>query len=188
VPGGHNSKSTPAQSFGTLAATLFEITVKMKILLFSALVFFQTVCIAQDYRFKPMIAATMDTSTKMQVLDCCSRTCPDSITGIWIITPKEILILEKYFKKILTLETELCCGINNIDSLNSYAFQYLGVWRNSKKLIFINAFSKSILKYFPKSKKLNKYPMLWCDGGNDFWGALFDVEAKEFIFLAINGH
>ena len=135
-----------------------------------------------------MIAAIMDTSTKMELLHCCSRTCPDSITGVWVITSKEKVTLEKHFKKILTLETELCCGVNNIDSLNSYAFQYLGVWQNSKKLIYINAFQKSTLKYFPKRKKLSKNPMLWCDGGNDSWGALFDIETKEFIFLAINGH
>jgi len=160
----------------------------MKILFIALFLAFQLSSSAQPYHYRPAIAAIMDTSTKEEILYCCSRACPDSITSVWKPTSKEIKMLEQNFKKILFYKTDLCCGDNNIDNLNKYAFQYLGVTRNEKKLIFINAFTTSTLKYFPKSKKLDKTPIMWCDGGNDFWAALFDLTRKEFIFLAINGH
>jgi hypothetical protein len=159
----------------------------MKILILFFLLPFQLFSFAQQYQYKPAVAVIMDTSTKKEMLYCCSRECPDSITGVWQLTSKEINILGQNFKKILFYETELCCGNSKINSLTPYAFQYLGVIRNEKKLIFINSVAKSILKYYPKFKKQNKHPMMWCDGGKDFWAALFDPEKKEFIFLAING-
>ena len=75
-----------------------------------------------------------------------------------------------------------------VKDLDGYGFQYLGVTIKNKRYIYINAFyvvSKKDLK--EEYKNWKKEPIVVCDGGEGFWGVLFDIETLEFSELAFNG-
>ena len=76
---------------------------------------------------------------------------------------------------------------NRIINLRNYAYQYLGVTIAQKNYIYINAFqlkaNKSVDEVHPTWKTS---PVKACDGGSMFWGALFNLETKEFSQLTFN--
>ncbi len=43
------------------------------------------------------------------------------------------------------------------------------------------------MKKFNPSFDPAKTALIVCDGGNSFWGVLYDVETKEFSLLSFNG-
>ena len=99
--------------------------------------------------------------------------------------------MESNFLKLDSLTTAECCIIGGkLKGVNGYGFQYVGVIIKERKYIYINAFPVSdieMLKKYGQSIDLTKTPMGACDGGLDFWGALFDIETKTFSQLSFNG-
>lgn len=143
----------------------------------------------QSLQFKPSFDFTLDTLYGSTLLKQCSRSVPKDINGFWLIHSTEIQTLENNFKSINKLTAKGCCITNaKIDSLEHFAFQFLGVLIKGKKFIYINAFPLDEIKFL-KDRHLDatKTPVVVCDGGNNFWGVLFDIETKQFSFLAFNG-
>jgi hypothetical protein len=59
----------------------------------------------------------------------------------------------------------------------------------NKKYIYINAFPASEIEILKKQgQDPSKAPMIVCDGGEGFWGVLFDIESKTFSNLSFNGY
>ena len=144
----------------------------------------------QTYSFKPKLSISFTSSKGKALLNCCSRKAPDSIKGYWTLTPEDIIKLEMNFKKIYSVQSSVCCSEGTkIENLKSIAFQYIGIWQNSKKRIYINAFPESEA-YLYKKQGLNvkNRPVTVCDGGISFWGAVFDLDSLVFTFLAFNGN
>ncbi len=144
---------------------------------------------SQNLIFKPSFGVALDTSYGSTMLDQCSRSIPENINGFWTISLSEIAILEDNFKKIDTITAKECCFINaKVDRIERYAFQYIGVIIKGKRFIYINAFPLDEIKSLKeRGYDPTKYPLVACDGGDYFWGVLFDIEAKQFSFLAFNG-
>lgn len=142
----------------------------------------------QASKFKPSFSVVFDSLRGPELITQCTRDTPNNISGYW--TPKEsdIKILENNFKKIYKYPKNKCnVWPGKIKKLESFAFQYLGVTINKNKLIYINAFPSKEANFF----KLNDldprtYPRTVCDGGAFFWGTLFDIITKKFVFLAFN--
>jgi hypothetical protein len=113
----------------------------------------------------------------------CSRENPPKIDEIWVPDLNTILRLESQLKVIEALTPELCCLANvKITDVFKYYRQYVGIVSNGKRLIYINAF---LLNKPPKDWKTE--PVIVCDGGEGFWGAVFDPQSGEFSALSING-
>ena len=142
----------------------------------------------QNLKFKPSFGVTLDTSYGSELFKPCSRSVPDSVSGFWNITFKEIESLEESFKTIKTITAKDCCFTEaKVDSLETFAFQYLGVTINGKRFIYLNAFPMADIKHLRKRDyDPAKYPVVVCDGGDYYWGALFDIETKQFSHLAFN--
>jgi hypothetical protein len=90
----------------------------------------------------------------------------------------------KQYTLLLTLR--LLGGV--IKNIKDYCFQYVGLVINNKKYIYINAFqieSAHDLDSFYKDWKTS--PVIVCDGGDSFWGVLYDLETGLFTKLSING-
>lgn len=79
----------------------------------------------------------------------------------------------------------------NIEPLNEYGYQYIGLIINDQRYIYINAFLLNIFYGHDDFETIYKdwqtKPIIFCDGGNGFWGVLFDVNTKLFSQLSING-
>ena len=113
----------------------------------------------------------------------CSREFPGKLDGGW--TPPESAIneLEKKIGALFEMESDLCCGQGKIKhGMHEYKYQYGGIIINGEKLIYINAIHSS-----KSSGNWKKTPIVYCDGGKSFWGALFNPNSGVFSGLAFNG-
>lgn len=143
----------------------------------------------QDNSYKPKYSTTLDLSKGERLLRQCSRWTPKNISEYWIPTENDIARLEKQFMNVKEIKATACCLINGtIQTLDNFAFQYIGVTIKKKKYIYLNAFhldEEDDLNTFYKSWKTD--PIVMCDGGNYYWGVLFDLDRLKFSDLAING-
>ncbi len=71
-----------------------------------------------------------------------------------------------------------------IEDLQRYAFQYLGVIIKGKKFIYVNAFPKERME--GENEISTGKLVSVCDGGFDYWGVLFDVKTASFQKLSVN--
>ena len=140
--------------------------------------------VKSEYSFKPKNSVILNSKEGQTLVHPHSRDAIDSVEGFWIVTDKDVRRLEDNFKKVTTLKT----NYSKLSSLETYAFQYIGVVRNGKKFIYINAFPANYAERKDLyTKDWTKQPIIVHDGGNGFWGVLFDVEKQEFSSLSING-
>jgi len=131
----------------------------------------------------------LDSSRGHAVMDQCSRSVPKNVSVFWNPTQSDMKKIEQNLKKLLSLKASACCLMGyKLDSLNGYAFQYVGVVVKKKKYIYINAFRAGsddyLIRFFEKWKT---DPIIACDGGSGFWGVLYDIENSTFEQLAFNG-
>jgi len=144
----------------------------------------------QNVNFKPSFSTTIEASKASKLLNQCSRSTPKNIKGFWTPTQNDIEILESNFGNITKITSKECCFVNaKVDSLQNFAFQYVGVVVNGKKLIYINAFPlEDIVRFKQVNYDPSKMPVVACDGSSYYWGALFDPQTKQFSSLAFNGY
>jgi hypothetical protein len=134
--------------------------------------------------FKPKNSISLNSKEGQTLVYPYSRDDVDSVEGFWIVTDKEVELVENNFKKVTTLKP----NYSKLSSLDTYAFQYIGVVRNGKKYIYINAFPAFYAeRKDPFTRDWTKQPIKVHDGGNGFWGVLFDIEKQKFSNLSING-
>jgi len=118
---------------------------------------------------RPIIAA--------QVLDTCSRPSPGReagrVSGYWAPSRQQVDQLEA---KLATLETQ-------VPHVMDFDRQYVGIELDGKRVIYINAF------HLPEDNRLRpaREAVRVCDGGAQFWGAVFDPASGTFNELQFNG-
>ncbi|MCC4611685.1 hypothetical protein LL963_06175 [Xanthomonas campestris pv. esculenti] len=111
-----------------------------------------------------------------QVLQTCSRDSParhpGQITGYWAPNHQQIEQLESRQDALTP----------TIAEPREFDRQYVGVVIGGQQLIYINAFK---LPNTPQMKPANEAVQA-CDGGNMFWGALYDPQTGAFSQIAVN--
>ncbi|MTI19633.1 hypothetical protein E1176_01225 [Fulvivirga sp. RKSG066] len=138
--------------------------------------------------FKPDYATALDAEAGTELLNQCSRSTPDNITDFWMVTDTEVVLLEQNFRKLTRLKSSGCCysGVK-IKSLRKFGYQYIGVTIKGKRYIYINAFHIDKNSFEQWYKNWETEPIVFCDGGDYFWGVLFDLKSEKFKDLNING-
>ena len=68
--------------------------------------------------------------------------------------------------------------------LANYGMQFVGVSRNNRPHIYVNAFCHDLGM---SSQKLQEHLVMVLDGGGCFFNVLYDPEARAFSDLAFNG-
>jgi len=139
--------------------------------------------------FIPNYSVILPLEQGEKMMQQCSRTVPDNIEKFFNPTKQDIQLLEENFVKLLTVKSTNCCfpGIK-IKDLNNYGFQFIGIVINSEKFIYINAFYYETIDEFSTFyKNWQTQPVIWCDGGDSFWGVLFSLNKKRFSQLSVNG-
>lgn len=118
---------------------------------------------------RPIVAA--------QVLDTCSRDSPakhaDGVSGYWAPSRAQVDALES---RLSQLQPAIA------DPAGS-SRQYVGFVSGGRQLVYINAFT------LPDHEKVNpaREAIRICDGGEQFWGAVYDPEHGTFSDVARNG-
>ena len=151
-----------------------------------------SICIvssAQNYKYKPENSVILDSSQGKGLLVQCSRRTPQHITGLFNLDTGHIKKLENNFKKIFQKKDRSCCVRGfAVSNLKDYAFQYTGIIIHRTKYIYINAFRlPSQLQAVNFFESWKTEPVMVCDGGDDFWGVLFNLKTETFSQLAFNG-
>ena len=160
----------------------FSTLVKLTIILIPYFTYSQTT------KFKPLFGVIFDSLKGPELINQCTRDTPQNINSFWTPTEGDVKILEKNFKIIYKYPKNKCkVWPGKVKKLENFAFQYLGVLIKKNRLIYINAFPANEVNFF-KNNDLDprNCPRTVCDGGNFYWGALFDIKTKKFVFLAFN--
>ena len=111
----------------------------------------------------------------------CSREAPSAQGSIWIPTRIQIQELEHALRQ--HLEGEQRKGALALPPGTRYRGQYAGFTRNGVRFIYGSFSAEGVLR----DQKLNGEPVVWCDGGSQFWGIVYNTSTKAFTELQING-
>jgi hypothetical protein len=128
-------------------------------------------------------AVILDPSQADSMVRQCSRSAPEKHSGTWQVSEAVVAQLELDLPKLAQLTTDACCKRDgSVSAPEAYFRQYVGIVVDGKPLVYINAF-KSNWSNAPWREKA----LVMCDGGDDYWGALYDPETRRFLALSING-
>jgi len=118
---------------------------------------------------RPVVAA--------QVLDTCSRSGPGRepgrVTGYWAPSRQQVEQLEA---QLPSLEAQ-------VPKAADFDRQYVGIEMDGRQLIYLNAF------HLPDDADIDpaRDAIRVCDGGAQFWGAVFDPASGRFSDVQFNG-
>jgi len=115
----------------------------------------------------------------------CSRPGPGRISSGWDPTADQIAQAEGRFPGLVT-------AMGRPDRpLDEYYRQYLGVVIAGRRLIYVNLFPRMLVERPERFGGANDF---WrtvfvraCDGGDAFWGVLFDPQTLRFSAPEFNG-
>ncbi len=107
----------------------------------------------------------------------CSRPPLTNIKGHWVPSSNQLSKLEKQLDQYLSAKyPEIRKNIGQL------YFQYAGLIRNKKKIIYIN----TIDHYTQTNPDWRHTAMIVCDGGDMFWGLEYDPNTEEFSEMSFN--
>jgi uncharacterized protein (DUF779 family) len=134
-------------------------------------------------------AAVLPSEQARHVLQQCSREAPQSVEGVWTVSPAVVAQLERDLPTLSTLVSQNCCGRgSSVSNPATYYRQYAGVTIDGHNDVYINAFrDHPIYMHRSDEDRWRSEPVLVCDGGASFWGVLYDPETRQFTQLSFNG-
>jgi hypothetical protein len=132
------------------------------------------------------VAFAVLSSTQVTHLErLCSRESPGRISSGWDPAFSQIALAEARLHSFVTANRRPS------RPLGEYYRQYLGVVIDGRKLIYVNLFPRSLVERRELGGVLRDH---WrtdfvdvCDGGDAFWGVLFDPAARRFFSPRFNG-
>jgi hypothetical protein len=128
-------------------------------------------------------SVVLSTDQARNVLKQCSRNTPTQVDGTWPISKEVVADLERDLPKLSQRTKD-----ESVDHPETYLRQYVGITIRGKKYVYVNAFSDSVVSLDRRHGESWKYEaIIVCDGGDGFWGALYDPESGQFSDLAFNG-
>lgn len=159
-----------------------------KIALIVAMIFYCFLGNAQN-SFVPAYSTILKADKGKAIMAQCSRSIPEGVTDYFDLTDADVAKLDSNFKKVLYIKSEGCCIVrSSVKNLDKYAYQFIGVIVGKQKFIYINAFAIDNSKNPVQLKAgWQENPVIVCDGGSSFWGAMFKISDSTFSELAING-
>ena len=126
----------------------------------------------------------LPSSQTRQLERLCSRDVPGRVSGGWDPTLAQVVEAESRLSRFI-VETRRPDRPLNED----YYRQYLGVVIGRERLIYINLFPRSLVERREAAGRDH-----WrtnfvdvCDGGDAFWGVLFDPQSLRFLSPRFNG-
>jgi hypothetical protein len=119
----------------------------------------------------------------------CSRANPPAFRTTWKPGAAQIKALEDNWDALRETAPALCCNNRaRVGDIGDYYRQYLGIVVGDRRLIYINAFESRFLDRVETRKgRWRRMAMVICDGGESFWGAVYDPATGTFSELAFNG-
>src|SRR2546428_6255704 len=118
----------------------------------------------------------------------CSRDNPPRFDGTWRPSQQDITDVEAQLPQLHGLRAALCCIPGaRVTNVHDYYRQYVGLIVGGHNVIYVNAFAARLRQLFDPDDRWRTEPVMACDGGEAFWGAIYDPATKTFSSLAFNG-
>jgi len=128
---------------------------------------------------KPNQAVVLDSTCAETITNQCSRDC-FKIDSSWNPGIEDIRDMELNYWSLYELSKK---NISAISDINRFYRQYAGIYYKGVKLIYINAMPVEE----NMCRNLDKEPCIICDGGTEYWGALYNPKTNKFSRLSFNG-
>jgi hypothetical protein len=138
-----------------------------------ACVLMVAICLSGCSAVADVDVAIISADRAPEILKQCSRPTPEA-TGFWTPDDDVVAQAESHLDQITRLP-------GNINEPRRYLRQYIGILVDGKRLLYINAGADRRHLEHPTD------PLVMCDGGRGYWGAVFDATLGEFRDLRING-
>ena len=139
------------------------------------ILFFSSILYSQEQ--KPFVVLRSADAKVFKNL--CSRTGLPKFDSAWQPSEGDIRTMESRLSRISLLQEKQ--RNVKIEHPEQYFRQYVGIILGKRKLIYINAFCIAVTSWRQRGVNV-------CDGGNCFWGVLYDSETHEFSDLNVNGN
>jgi hypothetical protein len=128
-----------------------------------------------------------------ELLKQCSRETPSGITAIWSATQADLAKVDSLLPRLV--EMKLAAAITEgspIDQAHSrgntdYYAQIVGVQRGSERLLYVNGIHASMFKDHSDSTGWRRHAIYVCDGGEGYFGVLFNPATGRFSDFHFNG-
>jgi hypothetical protein len=148
----------------------------MRALIIIAIALLGTACSFAKPGLPPHVAI-LQANQASEALKQCSRPSPSAVSGGWDVSPEIAAQIEADLPKLS----------GQMHGVNPQVFyrQYVGIVQAGKRRVYINAFAPDTLEKHDDSWETK--PTGACDGGNLFWGAVYDPVTHQFSELEFNG-
>lgn len=119
-----------------------------------------------------------------EMLRLCSRLGPrvEDVEGTWEVPEDVVARLEADLLKLRRLRASCCIRGLRIRRPEELFRQYLGIVLDGRRVVYVNFFGEE--ESFPHWQAR---AVQVCDGGDYFWGAIYDPVSRRFSQLAVNG-
>jgi hypothetical protein len=114
----------------------------------------------------------------------CSRPGPPAFEGTWTPTPAQVAALRQQLPRLVGMKANGCCLVGaRIKALAGVRVQVVGLeLAGSRRVLYLNGRNDSTAGESWRTKAWTV-----CDGGDGFWGVVFDPATGAFSGLAFNG-
>jgi hypothetical protein len=116
------------------------------------------------------------------VVQQCSRPAPTAIDGTWVPDEATLAELDRQIPRVARMSATCCTVGLKLRSVSDSYVQYVGIVLNGRRYIYVNGVRGS-----EPPPNWRHIPVMACDGGSYFWGALYDPETRRFSEFAVNG-
>jgi hypothetical protein len=115
------------------------------------------------------------------LLSQCSRETISQPDSFWVPTGSDVASIESALPAFLSRP-----GVRSPRApLSAYYRQYVGVVAHGKRLVYVSFFDGSSMK--DSDTRWRKEAVNVCDGGDHYWGIVFDVDSRSFEPPRFNG-
>jgi hypothetical protein len=138
-------------------------------------------CAQQDQRYAVLPQSQAKTLIGTQLFGL-----PGKVTGAWKPKEEDITAIEASLSQISDLSRKSYPPDRQIEYPAGYFRQYLGLLEGSGRLIYVSAFCGVNSDQPFRGWRSSLIDV--SDGGKCAWQALYDVSAKRFVAVSVNGY
>ncbi|NHZ40142.1 hypothetical protein [Massilia aquatica] len=139
--------------------------------------------LALPYVWLPTGTSTVSLWWAADTFKQCSREAPQGGEPYWLPTGQQIFDLE--LRLWALMRDRDARGLRAPRKFQQFQRQYIGFTRNGERLIYANVYPQD--DYGWEAWTLFNKPVLICDGGNFFWGIVYNPATGKYEEPSFNG-
>lgn len=132
----------------------------------------------------PSRGVVLPESLAIALLQQCSRPTPVATDTAAAPTAAEVAEIERLLPRAIRLAHP---AVPDSVSVDVFYRQYVAIQVDGRRVVYVNGFYEGVVRD-PATHSWRTRPMIACDGGESFFGTIFDPEYGSLEPLTFNGH